>query len=91
MDARPLSPGVHTLLLGSPGQNGEFEFKGLVLSPGARTLPTRRRGLVIEFIGDSITTGGGQTLPATVNYAWDERRDALGAVTTRRSPSAPAP
>ena len=69
LDARPLTPGVHTLLLGSPGQNGEVEFKGLVLGPGARTLPTQARPL-IEFIGDSITTGGGQTLPATVNYAW---------------------
>jgi len=70
LDARPLAPGVHTLLLGSPGQNGELDFKGLVLSPGARTLPTPIRP-VIEFIGDSITTGGGQTLPATVNYAWE--------------------
>ena len=69
LDARPLEPGVHTLLLGSPGQNSEFEFKGLILSPGARTLPTPARPL-IEFVGDSITTSGGQTLPATVNYAW---------------------
>ena len=69
LDARPLKAGVHTLILGSPGQNGEFEFKGLVLDPNARTLPTPVRPL-IEFIGDSITTGGGQTLPATVNYAW---------------------
>ena len=70
LNARPLKAGVHTLILGSPGQNGEFEFKGLVLSRGAHTLPTPARP-VIEFIGDSITTGGGQTLPATVNYAWD--------------------
>ena len=26
--ARPLPPGVHSLLLGSPGQNGEFAFQG---------------------------------------------------------------
>ena len=70
LDARPLKGGVHTLLLGSPGQNGELDFKGLVLGRGARTLSTLPRPL-IEFIGDSITTGGGQTLPATVNYAWD--------------------
>ena len=70
LDARPLKDGVHTLLLGSPGQNGEIEFKGLVLDHNARTLRTPARP-VIEFIGDSITTGGGQTLPATVNYAWD--------------------
>ena len=70
LDARPLEPGTHTLLLGSPGQNGEFEFKGLALSPDARTLPTPARPL-IEFVGDSITTGGGQTRPATVNYSWD--------------------
>ena len=88
LDARPLKAGVHTLVLGSPGQNSEFEFKGLILSAGAKTLPPPARPL-IEFIGDSITTGGGQTLPATVNYAWDSA-EMLGADHTQIAFSARA-
>jgi len=86
--ARPLSPDAHTLLLGSPGQNFEVEFKGLVLSPDAHTLPAPARPL-IEFVGDSITTGGGQTLPSTVNYAWMSA-EMLGADHTQIAFSARA-
>ena len=69
LNIQSLRTGVHTLLAGSPGQNGEVEFRGLTLDKDAATLPRPARP-IIEFIGDSITTGGGQTLPATVNYAW---------------------
>ena len=69
LNVSSLKPGIHTLLAGSPGQNGEVEFRGLTLDKDAATLPTPARPL-IEFVGDSITTGGGQTLPSTVNYAW---------------------
>ena len=69
LNLHSLKPGVHTLLAGSPGQNGEMEFRGLTLDTDAATLPTPARP-IIEFVGDSITTGGGQTLPSTVNYAW---------------------
>ena len=69
LNVQSLKPGVHTLLAGSPGQNGEVEFRGLTLDKDAATLPTPARP-VIEFVGDSITTGGGQTLPSTINYAW---------------------
>lgn len=72
-----LKPGAHTLLLGAPNQNSEFEFKGLTIEQGAATLPVPIRP-IIEFVGDSITTGGGQTSPATVNYAW-MTAEALGA------------
>ncbi len=71
---QPLKPGAHTLLLGSPGQNFEVEFKGLTLSPGAVTLPVPARP-IIEFVGDSITAFGGS--PSTVNYAW-QTAEALG-------------
>ncbi|BCM89866.1 cellulase/esterase CelE [Abditibacteriota bacterium] len=60
---------VHTLVIGAPNQNSEVVFRGLTLDAGATTLPAETRPLV-EFIGDSITTGGGKTLPSTVNYAW---------------------
>lgn len=69
LNVQGLKPGHHTILIGSPGQNSELDFKGLVLGPGATTLPVEKRP-IIEFVGDSITTGGGQTLPSTVNYAW---------------------
>nr|MDQ2732169.1 GDSL-type esterase/lipase family protein [Armatimonadota bacterium] len=69
LNVEDLKPGPHTLLVGAPNQNSEFDFKGLVLAPGATTLPVEKLP-IIEFVGDSITTGGGQTLPSTVNYAW---------------------
>lgn len=83
-----LKPGVHTLLLGSIGQNYEVDFEGLILDPGAVTLPVKKRP-IIEFVGDSITTGGGQTVPPTVNYAWDTA-EALGADHTQIAFSARA-
>jgi lysophospholipase L1-like esterase len=64
-----LKPGVHDLVLGAPSQNSEVSFRGLQLSQGATTLPVEARP-IIEWIGDSITTGGGQTRPSTINYAW---------------------
>ena len=69
LNLHSLQPGSHTLLVGSPGQNFEIAFRGLTLDADAATLPMPVRP-IIEFIGDSITTGGGQTLPSTVNYAW---------------------
>ena len=54
-----------------------MDFQGLTLDAGASTRPAPTRPIV-EFVGDSITTGGGQTLPGTVNYAW-ESTEALGA------------
>ena len=83
-----LKPGPHTLLLGAPNQNSEMKFQGLTLAPGATTLPVPARP-IIEFVGDSITTGGGQTLPATVNYAW-MTAEALGCDHTQIAFSARA-
>jgi lysophospholipase L1-like esterase len=40
-----------------------LDLKGLLLDPGAKTLPPIERP-IIEFIGDSITTG------TDANYAW---------------------
>jgi len=41
LDRKDLALGVHTLLIGSPGQNSEIEFRGITLSPGAATLRCR--------------------------------------------------
>ncbi len=72
-----LKPGPHSLLAGSSNQNSEVDFQGLALDAGASTLLVPARP-IIEFVGDSITTGGGQTLPGTVNYAWESAK-SLGA------------
>ena len=72
-----LAPGEHLLMVGAPNQNSELGWGGLELAPGAHTLPMEARPL-IEFVGDSITTGGGQTRPGTINYAW-QSAEMLGA------------
>ena len=63
LNAAPLTPGRHTLLVGGEAQNQEVQFEGLTLDPGAATLAAPARPL-IEFIGDSITAGGASS------YAW---------------------
>lgn len=83
-----LKPGVHTLLVGAPEQNSEVDFQGLTLDAGAATLPVAAKP-IIEFVGDSITTGGGQTRPGTVNYAW-QSAEMVGADHTQIACSARA-
>jgi lysophospholipase L1-like esterase len=63
LNLKPLKNREHTLQIGSDGQNSRVLFKGLVLDPGAKSLPSNERP-IIEFIGDSITTG------TDANYAW---------------------
>ena len=75
--AQPLSPGTHSLLLGSAGQNSELLLQGLQLDVGAKTLPSPPRP-IIEFIGDSITAFGGPDGVPIANYAW-QSAEALGA------------
>ena len=71
LNAAPLKPGIHTLLVGSAGQNYEVGFQGLTLDPGAKTLPALPRPL-IEFVGDSITV-----IDGSGNYSW-RTGEALG-------------
>lgn len=71
-----LKPGTHSLLVGASGQNFEMAFQGLVLSPGATTMSAKKLPLM-EFVGDSITTGTGGNGVSTVNWAW-ETATALG-------------
>lgn len=63
LNLRPLADRAHTLQVGSDGQNARVGFRGLLLDNGAKTLPPLERP-IIEFIGDSITTG------ADNSYAW---------------------
>jgi len=77
----PLSPGRHTLLLASAGQNEELKFQGLILAPGAETQPAPDRPL-IEFVGDSITACAGKDGTGDKNFAW-ESAEALDCDHTR--------
>ena len=64
LNPAPLKPGLHTLLVGSAGQNYEVGFQGLTLAPGAYTVAALPHPL-IEFVGDSITT-----IFSDGNYSW---------------------
>ena len=64
LNAAPLKPGLHTLLVGSAGQNYEVGFQGLTLDPGGHTVAALPHPL-IEFVGDSITT-----IFSDGNYSW---------------------
>lgn len=64
LNEQPLKPGEHLLQLGSGGQNEEVAFQGLVLDSAAATKPVDPK-LIIEFIGDSITT-----MFVGNNFAW---------------------
>jgi lysophospholipase L1-like esterase len=77
LNVAPLGPGAHSLLVASEGQNAEMAFAGMQLDTGAVTKPIPARPIV-EFVGDSITTGGGPKGFSTVNYAW-ETGEALHA------------
>ena len=64
LNSAPLNPGLHTLLVGSAGQNFEVGFEGLILAPAAHTIAPLPHSL-IEFVGDSITT-----IYSDANYSW---------------------
>ena len=72
LNMKPLKPGTHSLLVGSSGQNDEVQFQGLALEAGASTMPDDSpQPPLIEFVGDSITTGTGPVGITTVNWTWN--------------------
>ncbi|MEN3540668.1 cellulose binding domain-containing protein [Microbispora sp. ZYX-F-249] len=70
----PLSAGNHTLRVSyrvvAGSYHGDAVFQGLVLDPGARTLPARPARGVVEFVGDSITVGTTTSKNALTAYGW---------------------
>ena len=82
LNPAPLPPGRHTLLVGVKGGGG-WDFKGLVLDPGAATRPPVRRP-IIEAVGDSITSGSPGPIEAAGNYTW-LTAEALGCDHTQIS------
>jgi lysophospholipase L1-like esterase len=82
LNPAPLSPGVHTLLVGVKGGGG-WDFKGLALDAGAKTKAPIKRP-IIESIGDSITSGSPGPIEAAGNYTW-LTAEALGCDHTQIS------
>ncbi|MEU7696110.1 cellulose binding domain-containing protein [Microbispora hainanensis] len=70
----PLPAGDHTLRVSyrvvAGSYHGDAVFQGLVLDPGARTLPARPAGGMVEFVGDSITVGTTTSKNALTAYGW---------------------
>lgn len=65
-----LKDGRHSILVGASELiNNKLSFKGFALSSGAVTYKSKSKPL-IEFIGDSITAGGGAYPKDIYNYAW---------------------
>jgi hypothetical protein len=72
----PLPNGTHSLQILSWYDKQELPFQGLVLDPGATTVPDARP--LVEFIGDSITAGLTTTDGPVTDYAW-QTAERLGA------------
>ncbi|HEV3058850.1 MAG TPA: GDSL-type esterase/lipase family protein [Vicinamibacterales bacterium] len=67
----PLTHGAHVAVVSGGKDYGyEFSFKGFVLDVGATTTAPPVHSSVIEFIGDSITSGYTDTLADISDYAW---------------------
>lgn len=65
----PLANGTHTLKIIARHEKTELPFQGLVLDAGASTVRPDTLPLV-EFIGDSITSGVLTQEQAVTDYAW---------------------
>ncbi|MFF0307554.1 cellulose binding domain-containing protein [Streptosporangium sp. NPDC004379] len=71
---KPLPAGDHTLRVSyrvvAGSYHGDAVFQGLVLDPGAHTLPARPARGMVEFVGDSITVGTTTSKNALTAYGW---------------------
>lgn len=71
----PLTAGQHSLRVASQYQSDIIRFEGLILDQGATTCEPKYSNDIIEFIGDSITSGylldsTGRSGLALKDYAW---------------------
>ena len=65
----PLAGGTHTLQVAVEWQDSELQIQGLVLDANASTQAPDARPL-IEFVGDSISTGYVSAMTALTGYPW---------------------
>lgn len=68
--ASGLAAGNHTVKLVARFQSDEIIFQGFVLSGGAKTLPAEPSKGLIEFVGNSITSGSVTTNGNISAFAW---------------------
>ena len=67
----PLTAGEHTLSVAQgKDYNYVFSFEGLLLDDGAKTMAPSVSANLIEYIGDSITTGYTDAQADVSDYAW---------------------
>lgn len=76
--ATGLSTGNHTIKLVAKFQLDEIVFQGFALDAGAKTLPAESSRGLVEFIGNSITSGSKTTNGNISAFAW-LTGEALGA------------
>lgn len=70
LSAGNLKAGRHTIMVGASELiNNKISFKGFTLGASDVTYKSKARPL-IEFVGDSITAGGGTYPKDIYNYAW---------------------
>jgi hypothetical protein len=70
MLAQSLPSGTHSLRVATRAEFDVMRFQGLVLDPGAVTLPATTSSQIVEFVGDSITVGNRASKIALSSYAW---------------------
>jgi hypothetical protein len=68
--ASGLAAGNHTIKLVARFEADEIVFQGFVLSAGAKTLPAEPSKGLIEFVGNSITSGSVTTNGNISAFAW---------------------
>jgi lysophospholipase L1-like esterase len=79
----PLASGTHTVSVAQgKDYNYVFNFQGLILDPGATTSAPPVSNDLIEYIGDSITSGYTDPQANVSDYAWI-CAEALGAEHTQ--------
>ncbi len=67
--ANPLKDGIHNLLVAANYAGDEIKFQGLILELGSQTIPQPNKD-IMEFIGNSITTGQKTTKGNLTAYPW---------------------
>jgi hypothetical protein len=65
-----LGPGEHMATIAANWQTTELQLQSVLLDPGARTLPPTDDPEIIEFVGDSITTGDRTKKGDISAYPW---------------------
>ena len=66
----PLANTNHTLRIAARIQNGELQFQGLILDAGAVSTHAPQSKGILEFIGNSITSGERISEGTTTAFSW---------------------